>query len=703
MGGEFNETTYRNWLSGLSPQELQRHFQGLNPASQARQWRIAAEEMARRGMPISPPPPHPPPAYPVQQPGYQAPPPQQQPPPQQGAYPGQQQYAAPPPPQTMYHPAAATPKKGLPLGIKIGCSGCLGVSIIYAIFFFIFFKSMPNIFPAMITSFHAVSANGWTGVSCTRQKINFKEPDQEESEFSIFMNSDWIEMPAPPESGPMFAGDGVVYLLGRKGEYSLRMGENAAPIGDWEHTPLSEHGINCQHILQIDGDIYYYFIRVREDGTNGSAALYNRDKEEPVYYGELNDIFLAEDDSRNLCTQEVTVWNGEAIMFHWNVKRRSGKRHLYFSRYYNGAWHSEPFEESIDSFDITQHNGNLYILYRIMDIDNIDKNPFRTMKKMQETMGRIRVKRFDGEEWHKEPDLNLKFGEKPGSAPVEFLGASDGETLYAFVNEMSGQPSVWALRGDEWEQVSEGGGGMDFSNMFKGSGMFAFWPMFMGVIVLLAFLSSWMIKNERSLVLILSGRNVTVPTLFRRFGAFAVDWAIFNVPAVAYQMFNTQKMLSGNMFGFMFSKEYFTTIAAQPLAVLLFFIYSTVLEGTVGQTLGKKLFGLRVVRDDLTKLSLGRAALRFLLRLVDMMPMGYAVGAIVVAHTDKFQRVGDLAAGTVIVMDQPGLPLDASQVPPPGPPQPTEPMIPQTPYNTAQYQPPAPPPGQHNWPGPPPQ
>lgn len=68
-----------------------------------------------------------------------------------------------------------------------------------------------------------------------------------------------------------------------------------------------------------------------------------------------------------------------------------------------------------------------------------------------------------------------------------------------------------------------------------------------------------------------------------------------------------------------------------------------------GQTPGKSIFGLRVVNDDLTPVGWGPSVLRNLLRAVDFLPFMYVFGISSMAVSRHFQRLGDLAAGTLVV------------------------------------------------------
>ena len=68
-----------------------------------------------------------------------------------------------------------------------------------------------------------------------------------------------------------------------------------------------------------------------------------------------------------------------------------------------------------------------------------------------------------------------------------------------------------------------------------------------------------------------------------------------------------------------------------------------------GQTLGKRLVRLRVVDATGHKLHLNQIMLRNLLRTVDVLPGTYLVGGLACCLTPAAQRLGDLAASTVVI------------------------------------------------------
>lgn len=80
--------------------------------------------------------------------------------------------------------------------------------------------------------------------------------------------------------------------------------------------------------------------------------------------------------------------------------------------------------------------------------------------------------------------------------------------------------------------------------------------------------------------------------------------------------------------------------------------YTTIFEATTARTPGKLLLGLRVARIDGAKASLGDSFLRNLLRLLWVTPLGPAfvvLDAWSLRVTELDQRLGDLAAGTVVL------------------------------------------------------
>jgi uncharacterized RDD family membrane protein YckC len=82
-------------------------------------------------------------------------------------------------------------------------------------------------------------------------------------------------------------------------------------------------------------------------------------------------------------------------------------------------------------------------------------------------------------------------------------------------------------------------------------------------------------------------------------------------------------------------------------------VYAILLEWRWrGQTLGKRLFGLRVIDIHGLRLQLPQIALRNLLRAVDMLPFFYLVGGLAAVFSRNAQRLGDMAANTIVTRER---------------------------------------------------
>jgi uncharacterized RDD family membrane protein YckC len=87
-----------------------------------------------------------------------------------------------------------------------------------------------------------------------------------------------------------------------------------------------------------------------------------------------------------------------------------------------------------------------------------------------------------------------------------------------------------------------------------------------------------------------------------------------------------------------------------------------------GQTPGKRMFRLAVLNDDGTPVRWPGALTRNLLRAADFLPFLYGVGLITMLMNRDFKRLGDLAAGTVVVYQAEK--VEGARAIPPAPPQP---------------------------------
>ncbi len=166
-------------------------------------------------------------------------------------------------------------------------------------------------------------------------------------------------------------------------------------------------------------------------------------------------------------------------------------------------------------------------------------------------------------------------------------------------------------------------------------------------------------KRESSLVIetpegVLFSYQLATPVA--RGLAWVVDAA--GIGAASYFLGMTVRML-----GFL-SRD-----LAEALAVALYFVisvaYGIVLEWRWrGQTVGKRVLGLRVIDAQGLRLHFSQIAIRNLLRAVDGLPVLYLVGAGAAFLNRKGQRLGDLAANTVVAIERHRTEPDLEQIAP---------------------------------------
>ena len=71
-------------------------------------------------------------------------------------------------------------------------------------------------------------------------------------------------------------------------------------------------------------------------------------------------------------------------------------------------------------------------------------------------------------------------------------------------------------------------------------------------------------------------------------------------------------------------------------------------EGLTGKTIGKRIVRIKVVKEDTSEGSASSSIIRHLFDIIDMF---FLVGIFVAAASEKKQRIGDLVAKTIVVVD----------------------------------------------------
>jgi uncharacterized RDD family membrane protein YckC len=89
-------------------------------------------------------------------------------------------------------------------------------------------------------------------------------------------------------------------------------------------------------------------------------------------------------------------------------------------------------------------------------------------------------------------------------------------------------------------------------------------------------------------------------------------------------------------------------------AFLVWFFYDVLFEVLAnGRTPGKRVSGIRVVMADGAPIGFPASSIRNLIRIVDGPATGYVAGVVAIVASKRNQRLGDMAAGTLVVRETP--------------------------------------------------
>jgi len=156
--------------------------------------------------------------------------------------------------------------------------------------------------------------------------------------------------------------------------------------------------------------------------------------------------------------------------------------------------------------------------------------------------------------------------------------------------------------------------------------------------------------GEREVLAVDAGRTVVdaeaprlLATLGRRMGAFLIDLLLIYALIVVIANV-TGKYVGYSPLGFKFG------LVGDLLVFVGALVYFVAAEAGLGATIGKFAAGIRVLGDDGGPVGLGRAFVRNLVRIVDVIPFVFpVVGAVAIWNSRRSQRLGDRLGRTVVI------------------------------------------------------
>jgi uncharacterized RDD family membrane protein YckC len=141
--------------------------------------------------------------------------------------------------------------------------------------------------------------------------------------------------------------------------------------------------------------------------------------------------------------------------------------------------------------------------------------------------------------------------------------------------------------------------------------------------------------------------NFTAATVGDRIIAYFLDWLIKGAYAIVVYGIFFYGLEINKMFETMDQWSVIATVAVFALPMIL---YSIVTESMLeGQTIGKKLMKIKVVKIDGYQASFAEYLMRWFFRIIDISLFSGIVALITVITSQKSQRLGDMVAGTSVI------------------------------------------------------
>jgi uncharacterized RDD family membrane protein YckC len=169
------------------------------------------------------------------------------------------------------------------------------------------------------------------------------------------------------------------------------------------------------------------------------------------------------------------------------------------------------------------------------------------------------------------------------------------------------------------------------------------------------------VHNARDLVVdSVTGVDLALPVAGpgARSYAFLIDWVIRAILFTAWYGVAALIYNRGWTFIAPLSPDAKWFVLVVMPAAAMYFLYHFVLEIAMhGRTPGKRMAGVQIVTREGGSPGVGALLTRNVFRLVDAMPLLYGVGLITALATRYHVRVGDMAAGTLLVYERPDIAL----------------------------------------------
>lgn len=498
-------------------------------------------------------------------------------------------------------------KKNVRLALGVASLGIIGFFCIYIVFFVIMFFSPFKVFQLFDFSFPSFS-EGVVGIddklvifskSFDFKEATYEKPPREIMTMRIYNGQSLSNPERTKPFASLYATENNIYFF-EKGLY------RTFDMKTWQEVKNAEIGAYPKGAVGTDGIWVLSVIR----RMPVLKLITERETKEVPLPG------AAIEEEMRVCSSQLLCLGKEIHLFWKNNDS------LVWHKYNGKKWEEPEIFENTGEYKAIVFRNNIFLLQSISFGDHLE----------------IALRSYNNYFWSEPKPLTIS-GISMRTIPAVFKGK-----LIIFQQGFFTE-KYYFLNGDLL------GGPYIVSNPLFFS--MAIWKVlsivlsFQLLFLLFIFLVSLLIRRYKLKTWKIDSREFEFASLFRRTFAWVIDFLIISISATAtfYYIFKQGFFLENP---FHYFALFFYSLSVMFLGG---FLYHSLLEGLWGKTIGKKICGIIVLKEDFSKCTVGRGFLRNLMWIIDGF-FYYLVAAVAMAGTMKWQRLGDLVAGTVVVRDK---------------------------------------------------
>jgi uncharacterized RDD family membrane protein YckC len=498
-------------------------------------------------------------------------------------------------------------KKNIRLAVGIASLGVIGFFCIYIVFFAIMFFSPFKVFQLFSFSFPSFSEDV-VGLddnllifskSFDFEGATYEKPPTEKMAMRIYNGK---SLSNPEEIKP-FAS---LYSTGNKVYFFDKGVYRTFDMKTWEEFKNAEIGATPKGAVGADG--IWVFSTIRKMPV--LRLITEKETKEVL----LPDEALEEE--MRVCSSQLLCLGKELHLFWKNNDS------LVWHKYNGKKWEEPEIFENTGEYKAIVFRNNIFLIQSMSFGDHLE----------------IAVRSYNNYFWSEPKPLAIS------GISIRTIPAVFKDKLIIFQQGFFAE-KYYFLNGDRLN------GPYTISKPFSSS--IAIWKIlfiilsFKLLFLLFIFLVSLLMRRYKLKTWQIDSKEFEFASLFRRALAWIIDFLIVAIPATAPLYFIVKE-------GFLLDNPFhYFGLFFYSMSVMFLggFLYHSLLEGLWGKTIGKKICGIIVLKEDFSKCTVGRGFLRNLMWIVDGF-FYYLVAAVAMAGTMKWQRLGDLVAGTIVVRDK---------------------------------------------------